>query len=194
MELDGTPVPAAVRTLDAYQVRVEYTVPTNIAEGHHTVAINARDGLGNSSRHGSVTFAIAPAPIVTAEAISNTTVNLTWTYGESGYTGFDIQRRLETFGEWALVATVSAGATSWQATTLSPDTGYDYRVRATGGTAGTSPWSAVVTAKTTDAPLCNLSSRPDNDRDPIAGSRWCLDGGADRSRRGGVVESTGVRL
>jgi hypothetical protein len=91
-----------------------------------------------------------PAPSsLTATAISSSQINLTWrdTPSESG---FKIERRLGSSGEWSQIGTRSADVTSYSDTGRAAGTAYSYRVRAYNA-AGDSDYSPVASATTQPA-------------------------------------------
>ena len=83
---------------------------------------------------------------LTAVAISNSQINLTWTDNATTENGFQIERSLDgtTFTP---TATVAANVTTYASTGLSAATTYYYRVQATNGVGG-SAWSNVANART----------------------------------------------
>lgn len=81
----------------------------------------------------SIKLATAPptAPSnLAASAMSATEVRLTWTDNSGGDSSFMIERRMGNGGAFTLIATVSAGTTSYTDTSLKENTPYSYRVRA----------------------------------------------------------------
>lgn len=73
----------------------------------------------------------APTNLV-AEAISASTIRLTWQDHASGETGFEIERApAGNGGPWTAIATTAADTTTYENTGLTPSTTYFYRVRAT---------------------------------------------------------------
>ncbi|MCU0494940.1 MAG: S8 family serine peptidase [Chloroflexaceae bacterium] len=95
----------------------------------------------------------APAPPaapsnLSAGAVSSTQINLTWTDNSTTESGFRIERCQGRFcSNFAEIATVGAGVTSFQNTGLSPRSVYSYRVRAF-NSAGNSGYTNVATART----------------------------------------------
>ena len=90
-----------------------------------------------------------PAPTgFSATAVSATRVDLAWT-DVAGEQGYKIERKLASSSTWTQIATPLADVTAYQDSTggLSPDTSYDYRLRAyTSG--GNSPYTAAVRVRT----------------------------------------------
>ncbi|WNJ20200.1 Ig-like domain-containing protein [Pontibacter sp. G13] len=82
---------------------------------------------------GGTPVVITPPSGLTANAISSTTIDLSWTDNSTGEDGFAIERR-QGSGSWAQIATVASGVTSYSHAGLSASTSYDFRVRAYIGT------------------------------------------------------------
>ncbi|MDZ7364066.1 MAG: fibronectin type III domain-containing protein [candidate division KSB1 bacterium] len=84
---------------------------------------------------------------LTATAVSNTQINLSWTDNSSNESGFKIERKLTSGITFTQIATVSANVTSYSSTGLSASTSYTYRVRAfnTGGNSGYSNQASATT-------------------------------------------------
>ncbi len=94
-----------------------------------------------------------PPTRLTAQALSGTSVGLTWTRNSLNEDGFRIERcTLFACTEFAEITTVGPGVTSYTDTGREKDTYYSYRVRAYSGTSGTSPYSNVAQAITTSVP------------------------------------------
>lgn len=93
--------------------------------------------------------AVPAAPSnLTATAVSTTRIDLAWADNSTNEDGFKIERcKGSTCANFAQIATVSAGVTSYQNTGLSRNTTYRYRVLAH-NTGGSSPYSNVVSATT----------------------------------------------
>jgi hypothetical protein len=99
--------------------------------------------------HGCAESATAPATTppfaptgFSAIATSATAVSLSWTDASAAGPGFRIQRQL--VGDWADVASVPAGTTSFEDVGLTPDTIYHYRIQACA--AACSDWVQVTVA------------------------------------------------
>jgi titin len=82
---------------------------------------------------------LAPSDL-TALAVGSNKINLAWTDNSNNESGFKIERKLSTAITFNQVATVSANATSYQSTGLTPNTIYVFRVRAY-NTTGNSAYS-----------------------------------------------------
>jgi Regulator of chromosome condensation (RCC1) repeat/Fibronectin type III domain len=116
---------------------------------------------GGDSRYSvevsATTSAPAPvAPTLAATILSHTAVDLAWSdvAHESGYS---IERRTSS-GAWVEIASPAANATSFRDAALAPATTYFYRIRAL-STAGNSPFSGEVQARTQDAPISDSPLR-----------------------------------
>ncbi len=77
---------------------------------------------------------------LTANGVSSTQVDLSWTDTSSNENGFKIERKTSIGGTYAQIATVPAGTTGYSNTGLTPSTTYYYRVRST-NSAGDSAYS-----------------------------------------------------
>ena len=106
-----------------------------------------------SAEVSATTSAPAPvAPTLTATVLSHTAVDLSWNDVENE-NGYSLERRTDS-GAWVELATPAANATSFSDAALTPATTYFYRIRAL-STAGNSPFSAEVQARTRNAPISN---------------------------------------
>ncbi len=86
---------------------------------------------------------------LTATAVSETRIDLSWTDNSDDEDGFEIRR--STGGAFTRVAAVGADTTAWSDTTLAPCTGASYVVVAT-GSAGSSDASNIASAATSGDP------------------------------------------
>ncbi len=87
---------------------------------------------------------------LTAAAVSTTQINLSWTDNSGDESGFAIERCKNTKGacaNFAEIADVGAGVSSYQDTGLNKKTTYRYRVRAY-NSSGTSTYSNIASGKT----------------------------------------------
>ena len=117
--------------------------------------VRATNGAGSSAYSDEATattlFGPPAAPSnLTAAAVSSSAINLAWTDNAGDETGFKIERKTGTWGTYTEIATVGAGATTFQSTGLTASTSYTYRVRAT-NTSGDSAYSNTATATTQSA-------------------------------------------
>jgi len=89
----------------------------------------------------------APTSLVAA-AVSNSRINLSWTDNSGDESGFRIERcKNPNCTNFAQIAQVGAGVTTFADTTVAKNTAYNYRVRAFNG-AGNSSYSNTASAKT----------------------------------------------
>ena len=96
---------------------------------------------------------IPPAPSsLAATAASAARIDLTWRDNSGNETGFQLERKIESGGTWALLATLGANATAYADLGLTPATTYVYRLRAVNG-AGPSGYSNEVTRATPALPV-----------------------------------------
>ena len=89
---------------------------------------------GNSAytAEANATTTVAPPAVpttLTATAISNSQINLTWVDASSNETGFQIERSLTSGSGFTLITTTAANATSFSNTGLNAGTSYFYRIR-----------------------------------------------------------------
>jgi formylglycine-generating enzyme required for sulfatase activity len=99
-------------------------------------------GESNWSNEANDTTAQLAAPSgLTATAVRDSEIDLTWTDNSNYESGFDIER------DSPVVASVGADTTSYSDTGLNPETLYTYRVRATDA-GGASPWTGQSSATT----------------------------------------------
>ena len=97
---------------------------------------------------------------LTANAVSSSQINLAWTDGSTNELGFKIERCTGAgCSDFAQVATVAAGVTSYSNTGLASSTSYSYRVRAY-NSAGDSGYTNTASATTLAAPA--LPAAPTN--------------------------------
>ncbi len=127
---------------------IAYTDNSVIENTHYYYRISAVNAGGSSDyATGDVTTPIsvplAPKSLV-ATAKSSKRIDISWA-DVTNESSFDIQRDETT------IATLSANTTTFSDTTLSPNTTYTYRVNAN-NSAGTSPYSNVVSATTFNVP------------------------------------------
>jgi len=102
-----------------------------------------------------------PTPTgVLAMPMASNQIDLSWTSSSSGLTGFKLERKTGTSGTWSQISLVGPALRSYPDMTVSENTTYFYRVRATTGTAD-SPYSTEAIA-TTPAP----TPTPDPDPTP----------------------------
>jgi fibronectin type 3 domain-containing protein len=120
----------------------------------------ATNATGDSafSNEASGTTSLAKPTSATATAVSSSQINLTWVDNSASETGYKIERRTGTTGNYAQIVQVGANVQSYSDTNgLSPNTRYYYRVRATNGTID-SDYSNAPFATT----LLNAPAAPSN--------------------------------
>ncbi len=129
-------------------------------------------------------------------SISPSRVDLSWTFTDSGHSGFRVERRLASATTWTRIAQIaSPSATSYSSTGLAACTGYVFRVRPYGSTGegepsnelqvtthGCLPEPGVLRATVTSASQISLTWSYDGvghtgfriERRPASSSTWTL--------------------
>ncbi len=87
---------------------------------------------------------------LSANALSSSSIGLSWTDNSNNETQFKIERKIGAGGTYGQITTVGAGVTTFTDTGLSPSTTYYYRVRAS-NSAGDSAYSNEANATTQSA-------------------------------------------
>jgi hypothetical protein len=102
-----------------------------------------------TSTANATTLPLPPAAptALAAQALSRSSIKLTWADNSNNETGFKIERSLDGASGWSQVATVGAGVTTYTNTGLNRSTKYYYRVVAY-NTGGNSLYSNVASATT----------------------------------------------
>ncbi len=137
-----------------------YTATGLTASTRYNIQVRARnsEGIGRFAAAAQATTAALTAPAaptgLTATADGPTKINLSWTAptntGGAAITGYKIESRTGTLGDWAdLVTDTKSTATTYSHTGLTPSTPWFYRVSAI-NSEGAGTASSVATA-TTDA-------------------------------------------
>lgn len=113
--------------------------------------INAYDAL-----YSPTTPPDAPSALV-ANVLSHSEIELSWTDNASNESSFKIERRLTGEPETSFVQITSVGAdvTNFTDTSLSAETGYDFRVRASNAS-GDSAYTKIASATTEPAPASEV--------------------------------------
>ena len=126
-------------------------------------------GAGDPSDYSAVASATTdPEPVyppadpsgLTAQALSESEIALSWTDNAADETGYDVERSTDGGLSWALIATLGADAGGLTDTGLAAATYYLYRVRAygDGGPSGYSNESGATTQA--PAPECSVEGAP----------------------------------
>lgn len=90
----------------------------------------ATDASGNTSEFSACKTAFPPPSNLLAAPLSQTSIHLTWTDKTSTEDGFAIERSPNGTSGWTQIATVGAGVTTYDDTSLICTSTYFYRVRA----------------------------------------------------------------
>lgn len=94
----------------------------------------------------------------------STSVALTWIDNAASETGYEIQYRLAGTGNYGNTSTAAANATSAVVTGLTPETAYDFRIRAAGATP--SNYAVLLNQTTQAAPSGTPATNPWADNTP----------------------------
>ena len=122
-----------------------------------------------------------PAPSgLSVTPLSATQVSISWNENFLSVTGYTVERQ-NADGSWSVIATLSAGATSYVDMGLTPGVSYSYRVTASNAI-GSSPTSAVATGAINAAVAASPTF-------PVSGIRLWLhaDAGISLDANGGVT-------
>jgi len=153
-------VPAQANRI-AQPAGTSYTDTGLLSSGTYYYVVTAQDPLGNVSGASNEAVATAAADTtpptapsnLTATAVSNSQINLTWTAStdDVGVTGYNMERCAGAgCTNFAQVATPSG--TSFGDAALAASTTYSYRVRATDGAGNLSLYSNIAGATTASTP------------------------------------------
>jgi hypothetical protein len=135
---------------------VSFSVTGLTASTTYFYRVASFNTAGNStfSNTASATTSAAPPPLpaapssLSAAAVSSTRINLSWTDNASNESGFRIERcKNPNCTNFAQIAQIGAGLTTFADTTVSKNTAYSYRVRAFNA-AGNSAYSNTASTKT----------------------------------------------
>lgn len=157
----------AFTEIDTVGANVENYSDTDVdPEMGYRYRVYASNGQGDSAFSNIVDVTTPPAPTapsaptsLTAQAVTSTQVNLSWTDTSSNETAFHIYRRLAGGSTFSEIATVGADATSYSDTNnVTPNTGYEYQVRA--GIDGTLLSEPSNTASVTTPPAAGPPMAP----------------------------------
>jgi hypothetical protein len=105
------------------------------------------DHLTIRSEKGSVMPAPTAPESLYASAAGSDQITLDWVDTSDNEFGFNVERRLDSAGQWERVATTGVNGNTYTDIGLQPGTLYHYRVRAF-NSAGTSAYSASASAQT----------------------------------------------
>jgi hypothetical protein len=118
-------------------------------------AYNNGDDSDYSNEAHATTFPAAPSGL-SASAVSSNQVNLSWEDNSLGESGFKIERKTESSGTYAQIATVDTDVLSYRNNGLTGSTTYYYRVRAY-NSGGNSTYSNEENATTAALPPAGSS-------------------------------------
>ena len=130
-----------------------YAAPANATASSRTITLTVTAACNgpvpiSKSRSTTLTVQGVPPSGLTATAVSNTQINLSWKDNSTGETGFAIERAPTSGGTWVQIACVPADRTTYQNIGLTANTTYYYRVRAYKAGVGYSAYSNVALAHT----------------------------------------------
>jgi len=143
-----------------------YSDTAVVAETSYRYRVRAVNSQGVSGWSNTLTVGTAPPPPtgLTATAQSATSVLVAWTDHASAETAFEVERGAGSPGQgFALVATLSANATSYVDAAVLPEKTYSYRVRAVGA-AGKSSYTAEASVTTPLAAPTGVTLEGTSDR------------------------------
>jgi len=128
-----------------------------------TVACSGTTAV-SGTRVTTTTAPSAPSGL-SAQALSESSIRLSWSDGSSNESGFKIERATGAQGPFAQVGTVNAGIVQFTDTGLAASTIYQYRVRAYNGS-GDSAYTAAVSAATLP-PSTTIPAAPSQLSSPV---------------------------
>lgn len=123
----------------------------------------SRDQIGTHVSQNSSCLGQQPlAPTgLTASSVSSSQLSLSWQHSGTGITGFKIQRKTGSSGNWSQVGQAGASVRTYADGGLSPDTTYYYRVAATNGSSD-SGFSNEANSTTGGSGATIISFSPDS--------------------------------
>lgn len=130
---------------------------TNLADGPHTFRVAATTSGGTDQTPATYTWTVDTTPpsdpTVSAAAASPTSVNVTWgaSTDNIGVTAYDVTR------DGAALASVAGTVTSYTDATASPNTPYQYAVRARDAAGNPSAYAAAPPVTTPSPPVAVFS-------------------------------------
>lgn len=117
----------------------------------YRITANNTSGESGPSNETSATTQAIPAPAqptnLSATAISDSEIDLTWTDNATSETTYYVERKIGTGGSWSEVQTLNANSVSYNNTSLAAETEYFYRVRCW-NSGGYSTYSNTASATT----------------------------------------------
>lgn len=123
---------SAIKTLPANTT--VYSDTTVSANTKYYYKVKAKNSYGDSGYSNEINITTPPcgtppnAPTnLTLNVVSSTQINLTWTDNSNNESGFKIERKIEG-GSYLEIASVGVNVTSYNDTSLSPNTKYYYKV------------------------------------------------------------------
>jgi RHS repeat-associated protein len=149
----GTGSFAEIATLGANITTYSNTGLT--AGTNYTYRIRAYNTGGNSAYTNEITVTPPTVPVaptlLTANAVSGSQIDLSWTDNSNDESGFKIEQKTGT-GSFAEIATLGANITTYSNTGLTAGTNYTYRIRAY-NTGGNSAYSNEITVTPPTVPV-----------------------------------------
>ncbi|HVT89389.1 MAG TPA: fibronectin type III domain-containing protein [Tepidisphaeraceae bacterium] len=143
-KLSGTAWVQVGNILDADTTEVSVNnLAAGTAYSFRLRAINSGGASAQTATAAATT--VPPAPTLAATVFSNTQINLSWT-NVAGETGYKIERSADG-SDWSQISTTAANVVSFASSSLTANTTYYYRVRATNA-AGDSAYSSSLSRKT----------------------------------------------
>jgi hypothetical protein len=109
-----------------------YTNATLNERTTYTYRVKARNSIGDSgySNEATATTLLATPANATADAVSSTMINISWTDMSSLETGYHVERKTGTGGTYILIATLPADTGSYTDSSASAETFFSYRIQA----------------------------------------------------------------
>lgn len=174
-----------IDTVDA--ANLHYTdsqLDPNTSYDYRIVAIN---GIGDSTasvQQNIVTDYATPTTTTFQYLTANaTSIYLEWSHANYGDT-YSLERRLSGLSDWTVVATLGAQYNNWTDNNVSPETSYEYRIRAR-NTAFNGPYSSIRNVTTAEL-------LPPNQ--PSAASAITISASAIEVTWNDVADETGYRI
>ena len=125
---------------------------------YRVLATNSTGNSGYSNVVNATTYLEEPTTLAGQPHLSYQ-VDLSWEDVAQNEAGYEIERKLTSGGTYALVHTTAADVITYSDNNLTPETSYDYRIRAVNGT-NYSLYSNEITAVTGINPPTSLSLTP----------------------------------